>query len=151
MARMDLGEAAEAIAAEASEGSGLDDRPRADPSVLAVAYLGLRLVPSSRLHACLIEDRVYYPARASERDASYWIAHEVGHYLAREAKTPLTFDEEEIVASRIGCALILPRRAFLRDVRDGVRVVADLVALWPLATPRIVRRRLVELDALLVC
>jgi hypothetical protein len=147
---MDLGETAEAIAAEASEDSGLDDRPNADPSVLAVAYLGLRLVPSRRLSACLIEDRIYYPAKASERDAAYYTAHECGHVLARLAKARLDFDEEEIVASRIGCALLLPRRAFLRDVRNGVRVVADLVALWPLATPRIVRRRLVELDALVI-
>ena len=145
---MDLGEVAEAIAAEASEDSGRDDRPNADPSVLAVCYLGLRLVPSRRRSACLIEDRVYYPARASDRDVAYFVAHECGHWLARDAKSLLTEDEEEIVASRIGVALMLPRRAFLRDVRNGARVTADLVALWPLATPRIVRRRLVELDAL---
>jgi hypothetical protein len=148
MSAMDLGELSEAIAAEASEASGLDDRPNADPSVLAVAYLGLRLVPSRTVGPCLIEDRVYYPRRSSETSIAWYTAHECGHVLARLAKARLSHDDEEIVASRIGVALILPRRAILRDVRQGVRVVADLVALWPLATTRIMRRRLVELDAL---
>ena len=142
---VDLGEVAESIASEASEDSGLDDRPHAEPSILAVCYLGLRLVPSRTRGPCLVEDRVYYPARASERDIAYFVAHECGHWLARDARVRLREDEEEIVASRVGVALILPRRAFLRDARACGGAVPELVDLWPLATPTIIRRRLAEL------
>jgi len=144
---MDLWKTAEAIAAEASRDSGLDDRPNADPSVLAVAYLGLRLVPSKTLGPCLIEDRIYYPRGSSETLIAYAVAHEVGHFLARESRLRLSHADEEAVASRIGAALILPRRALLRDFRAGTRAVDDLVGLWPLSTARIMQRRLVELDA----
>ncbi len=136
---------AEALAEGASQESGLDDRPNADPSVLAVAYLDLRLVPHRRRGSRLEDGRIFYPARASLTDAAYFIAHECGHWLARDARMRLTRAEEEAVASRIGCALLLPRRAFLRDVRATGGNVAQLVALWPLVTPTIVRRRIDEL------
>ena len=142
---MDLGDLAEGIAADASEDSGLDDRPHADPAILAVCYLGLRLVPSRTRGPCLIEDRIYYPARASDRDVAYFVAHECGHWLARDARARLSEAEEELVASRAGVALILPRRAFLRDARSCDGVVAKIERLWPLATRAIIRRRLVEL------
>ncbi len=60
-------------------------------------------------------------------------------------------DEEEIAASRGSCALLLPRRAFLRDVRRyGVDLV-ELGALWDLASPWVLARRIAELnDALAV-
>lgn len=67
-------EEAEALAREASEESGLDDRPNADPLVLAVCYLGLRLVPHRGRGARLEPDAIFYPARASDRDAAYLVA-----------------------------------------------------------------------------
>jgi Zn-dependent peptidase ImmA (M78 family) len=144
---MDLGEEAEAIARAASEESGLDDRPNADPLVLAVCYLELRLVPRRGRHSRLVEDRIVYPATASEQQAAYFVAHECGHWLARDTRMRLTIEEEEAVASRAGCALLLPRRAFLRDADACGDDVRALVALWPLVTPTIVRRRLAELAA----
>ena len=141
---MDLHDLAESIATEASEDSGLDDRPHADPAVLAVAYLGLRLVPSRTVGPCLIEDRIYYPRHACETAGAWDLAHETGHFLARQARARLTPDEEELVASRIGCALLLPRRAFLRDVTATRADPCKLVELWPLVTLTIVRRRLDE-------
>jgi hypothetical protein len=144
---MDLGEEAEAIAREASEESGLDDRPNADPLVLAACYLRLRLMPRRGRHSRLVENRIIYPATADEQQAAYFVAHECGHWLARDSRMRLTIEEEEAVASRIGCALLLPRRTFLRDADVCGDDARALVLLWPLTTVTIVRRRLVELAA----
>lgn len=138
-------EAAEGIAAGVSSASGLDDRPNCDPAVIAVAYLDLHLVPQRGRGSRLDRDRIFYPARASACDAAYFIAHELGHWLARDARMQLSRPEEEVVASRIGCALLLPRIAFLRDARATGGDVEQLVRLWPLTTPTIVRRRIAEL------
>jgi hypothetical protein len=142
-----LAEAAESIARETSENSGLDDRPNADPMLIAVSYLGLRLVPRQMRGARLVNDWIMYPRSADEQHAAYAVSHEIGHWLAREANLRLSRAREEVVASRIGCALILPRRSFLRDVRNVGGDVTSLLVLWPLATERIVRRRLDELAA----
>lgn len=141
---VDFDDEAEAIARHASEESGLDDRPNADPLVLAVCYLDLRLVPRRGRGARLTDRSIIYPAAADERSAAYFVAHECGHALVRRARLRLSFDEEERAASRIGCALLLPRRAFERDARATNALVRELVQLWPLATPTIVRRRLLE-------
>lgn len=142
---VDLAEEAEGIAAHASQESGLDDRPNADPLILAVCYLGLQLVPRRGRGARLVGERIIYPAAASEQSAAYFVAHECGHWLARDARMRVTHAEEELVASRIGCALLLPRRAFLRDARATSDDVRTLASMWTLVTPTIVRRRLAEL------
>lgn len=144
---MDLAEEAEGIAAEASQQSGLDDRPNADPLVLAVCYLGLELVPRRGRGARLFNDRIYFPASANEQSAAYFVAHECGHVLARLARLALSDAEEEWVASRVGCALLLPRRAFLRDWRAARGDLDAMLRLWPLVTRTIVRRRAAELLA----
>lgn len=143
---MDLDDEAEAIAAEASAESGLDDRPHCDPLVLAVCYLGLRLVPRRGRGSRLVEDRILYPASASEHDAAYFVAHECGHALVRLARLRLSHELEERAASRVGCALLLPRRSFARDVRATAGDVRSLAALWCLATPTIIRRRMAEVS-----
>lgn len=136
---------AEALATDASEQSGLDDRPNADPAVMAVCYCGLRLVPHSSKAARLVGDQLFYPRGAAPTERAFLQAHEVGHDLVRHAGWKLPPAVEEIAASRIGCAIILPRRAFLRDVREGGADIRELLRLWPLASPWIVARRLCEL------
>lgn len=136
---------AEAIAAQASSESGLDDRPHADPLVLAAAYLQLRLMPRRGRCSRLLDGVIVYPAHADEQARAYFVAHECGHFLVRDVGLRVAEHEEEMLASRIGCALILPRRAFLRDARRCDEDVDQLRALWPLATAKIIRRRLAEL------
>lgn len=131
------------MARQATVESGLDDRPRCDPRVLAVSYLGLRLMPWPRAHPRLVEGVVWYPAEAPPDAQAYYVAHECGHELMRGER--LRGERLERVCSRIGCALLLPRRAFLRDVRRVGADVASLCELWPLASAEVVRRRLGEL------
>ena len=148
---MGMLEDAEDLAAHASAESGLDDRPHADPAVMAVCYCKLRLVPHRRRDARLVEDRLYFPRGAPPQERAFLQAHEVFHDLVRDerARAPrlwrISAAEEETVASRGGCALLLPSRAFLRDVRvEGVDL-ERLGALWTLASPWVLARRVAEL------
>lgn len=134
---------AEEVARQAVMGSGLDDRPRCDPRVLAASYLGLRLCPWPRRTAALLGEVVWYPAAASDQAQAYLVAHECGHELVRGERIEGQLLER--VCSRIGVALMLPRRAFARDARALGGNVDALRALWPLATETVIRRRLVEL------
>ncbi len=135
---------AEEIARQAVAGSGLDDRPRCDPRVLAASYLGLRLCPWPRRTAALLGEVVWYPAAASDQAQAYLVAHECGHELVRGERLegPLL----ERVCSRIGVALMLPRRAFLRDAARTHGDLDALCALWPLATRTVIERRIAELE-----
>jgi hypothetical protein len=132
----------ESLAEIACAESGLDDRPRCDPRTLAVSYCGLTLAPWGRARARLVDGIVWYPAAASEDAQAYLVAHEVGHDLIAHAGA-LPADEE-LAASRVGCALLLPRRPYLRDLRARGWDVPALRALWPLASPWIHARRIAE-------
>lgn len=134
---------AEEVARQATIESGLDDRPRCDPRVLAASYLGLALVPWPRRFASLVRGVVWYPAAASDDAQAYLVAHECGHELVRGER--LEGAHLERVCSRIGCALILPRRAFLRDARAVNGDTRALRSLWPLASDVVIERRLAEL------
>jgi hypothetical protein len=140
-----LGEWAEDLAWAASEESGLTDRPDADPRVLAVCYLGLRLCPRPRAEARLVGSRIIYPAEADEQGACYFVSHEVGHEIAIAAECPAA--AEERVASRIGVAIMLPRPAYRRDLAAVGWDLAALCRLWPLASPWIHARRIAEVAA----
>lgn len=136
---------AEELARRASAESTLTDRPRCDPGALAVGYLELRLAPMPRARPHLNGDLIVYPREASAQTAAYMIAHECGHHLLHIEGWRLDRDLEEQAASRIGIALMLPRSPFVRDALKTGRDPRALAALWPLATPRICLRRLVEL------
>lgn len=58
LGHMTLDDEAEAIAAEASDESGLNDRPIADPLVLAVCYLEKQLVPQRARRSRWVENRI---------------------------------------------------------------------------------------------
>lgn len=134
---------AEDIARQHIAESGLDDRPRCDPRVFAASYLGLRLASWGRRSAALVGDVVWYPAWAPDDAQAYFVAHECGHELVRGER--LEGAHLERACSRVGVALILPRRAFLRDVRAVGRDLDALRALWPLASRVVIARRLHEL------
>lgn len=140
---MDLGEI-EGIAQAALDESGLGDRPHADPCILAVAWGGLRLRPVAGAKPHLDGDVIVYPARANDQARAYFVGHELGHAMLSWAGVRLSRDDEERAASRIACAIILPRRPLLRDAAAGI----DLAAAWPLATAKMLRRRLVEVRQL---
>lgn len=133
---------AEEVARQASVESGLDDRPRCDPRTLAISYLGLTLIPWPRVRARLDGGVLWYPAEVDEQAQAYLVAHECGHDLVRGER--LEGQHLERVCSRIGCALILPRRAFLRDLRMHGPDLDALAALWPLASRWVIARRVAE-------
>lgn len=135
----------EGIAQSILDATGLDDRPRADPSVVAVAWAGLALCPEPGAKPHLVDGEIVYPSGASDDAAAYFIGHEVGHDALAYYGVRLSREAEERSASRIACALILPRRAFLRDARACAWSIAQLRELWPLASPWMLARRLVDL------
>lgn len=134
----------EEIARRASRESTLDERDRVDPRLLAVGYLRLRLRPRRGAHARLQRDVIVYDPDEPPDARSYRIAHECGHWLLRDEGWTLDRATEERAASRIAAALLLPRRAYLRDLgRTGWDLDA-LHELWPLASRWIHARRITE-------
>lgn len=136
----------EEIARRASAESTLDDRPKANPRLLAAGYLRLRLRPRIGAHAHLRRDVIIFDPTEPPDALAYLIAHECGHWLLHdEGWVNLERSTEERAASRIAAALLLPRRAYLRDLRRVGWNIADLHRLWPLASPWIHARRIAEL------
>lgn len=134
----------EALALEVSRECGLDDRPDADPCVIAVAWAGLELRPEPHSKPHLADGVIVYPAGAPPESVAYFVAHELGHDVLRWAGARLDRVHEERAASRIGSALLLPRRAFLRDVRATGADLRALRSMWPLATAWVLARRVCE-------
>jgi hypothetical protein len=134
----------EQLALEAHRESGLDDRPFADPCVMAVSWAGLRLRPEPHGRPHIADGVIVYPASASPPAVAYFVAHELGHDLLRWAGAKLDAGAEERAASRIGSALMLPRRGFLRDLHATGGDLGALRLLWPLATPWVLARRATE-------
>lgn len=133
---------AEDVARQHIAESGLDDRPRCDPRVFAASYLGLRLAPIRGSRPRLVDGVIWYPSEVSEDAQAYLVAHECGHELVRAER--LEGEHLERVCSRVGVALLLPRRAFLRDLRAHGPDLAALRALWPLASEWVIARRIAE-------
>lgn len=133
---------AEVVALNVSRASGLDDRPRCDPRVLALCHLGLRLIPHRREVTALVGDRIFYRSGQPDDATAYAVAHECGHLLARE--WGCSAELEEAAASRIGTAIMLPRAPYLRDLAMVGWDIPALCELWPLASPWIHARRIVE-------
>lgn len=135
----------EHIAETASNESGLTDRPRADPRTMAVSYCGLRLAPWVKARPKLVDGVIWYPANAAEASIAWYCGHEVGHDLLDYAGVRLRGARLERAASRIGVAVTLPRRAYLRDVAAEGWNLDALTTLWPLASRWVHARRIVDL------
>ena len=141
------GDDAEAIAWRASSESGLDDRPDCDPCVLAAAYLEMELAPVQGATPHINGRRIIYPAGEPPDAVAYYVGHEVGHVLVREEYPGLDGEVEEQAASRVGVALVLPRRAYLRDLGTVGWDLDALRLLWPLASLWIHARRIAEVTS----
>ena len=87
---------------------------------------------------------IIYPSSASPDAVAYFVGHEMGHQLILFAGHVLSRQAEERAASRIASALILPGRAFQRDLRSLGADLAALRDLWPLASPWVLARRICE-------
>jgi hypothetical protein len=135
----------EALAQRVIDESGLDDRPNADPRILATAWAELELRPEPHCKPHIADGVIHYPAGAELSAVGYFVAHEMGHDILRWAGERLPYEEEERAASRIGSALLLPRRAFLRDLDAHAWDLAALRDLWPLASLWVLARRTHEL------
>lgn len=129
---------------EACDESGLDDRPRCDPRVMAASYLGLRLAPWPGAHPRLVRGVLWYPSDTTEDAQAYFVAHEVGHALLG-SEHGLDGDALERAASRVGSGILLPRRAYMRDLSAVGWDLDALAALWPLASRWVHARRITEL------
>lgn len=135
----------EHIAETASNESGLTDRPKADPRSMAVNYCQLQLAPWGRTKPRLQNGVIWYPANAPEVSVVWWVGHEVGHRLLDDAGARLDGARLERAASRIGGAITLPRRAYLRDFMVTGWNLDALMDLWPLASRWVHARRIVDL------
>lgn len=126
-----------------------EDRDVFDPPIIAVGYLCLTLSPRDLLPESAWIDfeagRITYSKHTEKRRRSWIIGHETGHALIRLDGWRITRADEERAADRIADALMLPARRFIADAKRLGRDVAALVALWPLATPELVERRLGQL------
>lgn len=139
------GDEAEYLASVASSESGLDERG-CDPRVMAVNYCRLVLAPWPRAAPRLSGGVLHYPSNVPEDAQAFFVAHEVGHDLIEYAGVRLEGPELERACSRIAAALLLPRRAYARDVAALGWDVRALRKLWPLASPWIHARRIAEID-----
>lgn len=106
---------AEEAARQASEESGLDDRPRCDPRVLAAGYLGLELLPWPRTPPRLVDGVIWYPSEAREDAIAYYVAHECGHELVR--------------GERLEGDLLERVRPISRDASDAARSPVSMTCL----------------------
>jgi hypothetical protein len=138
---------AEALAWSACSESGLDDRPNCDPLVFAVGALDLILVPMARVEAHIVGRRLYYRSDDTAEGIAYCVSHECGHVLALDAWPHLDAETEELVASRIGVGLLLPRPRYRRDLHAHGWSLDVLRELWPLASPWIHARRIAEVTS----
>lgn len=137
----------EEIARRASDESTLNTRERVSPRLLAAGYLRLRLSPrvGASAHLDIARGRIVYDPTDAPEAQAYMIAHEAAHWLLRDEGWVLPRDLEERAASRIGVALMLPRRAYLESLRSTGWDLVALRRLWPLASMWILARRIVEL------
>lgn len=133
------------LAWAASVESGLDDRPRADPAVLAAGYYGLTLAPWPRAHARLVDGVIWYPSNETPDAQAFLIGHEVSHHIVDLAGIRLVGDELERACSTIATTLLLPDRAYRRDVAAVGWDICTLRKMWPLASPWIHARRIAEI------
>lgn len=138
------GDEAEHLAWVASCESGLVERGRCDPRLMAVNYCELQLAPWPRARPRLSSGVIWYPSGQPEDAEAFLVGHEVAHDLLNAAGVNLVGDPLERACSRIAAALLLPRPAFRRDLASVGWDVLALHELWPLASPWIIARRITE-------
>lgn len=132
---MDAG-ALEGIARDVLESTGLDTPP-VDAFELAAAC-GLVVCRSGAPGARLFRDCIYLdPTVRSERQHGL-VAHEVGHWALDRARERNT----ERAARYLAGALMLPRRAFERDLQETAWDLVELHRRHPNASYELIARRI---------
>jgi len=130
----------EGVALSLLRETGLDDPPQ-DAFALAHAC-GLQLVAGGRQHGCLGADgRLHYPGSVRRTRQHGVISHELGHWALRWAGEA----DGEVAASYVGGALMLPRRAFDRDLATTGWDLEQLRAKHINCSAEMIARRLVQL------
>lgn len=131
---------------ETWEGIALDvlDEAGADAPVSAFALaaacgLEVRLAPLAR--ARMAHGVIEVSAAARPRRQHGLVAHELGHWALERAEEPDT----EPGARYLAGALMLPRRAFDRDLTDTGWDLAELQARHPNASAEMIARRVTTL------
>lgn len=128
----------EAVARAVHEATGID--APVDARELAVAC-GLRLAHCGRGLALLDGDVVHYDPHARPQRQHGMIAHEVAHHVLRYHGER---DTEQAARYTAG-ALLLPRQAYDRDLRETAWDLDQLRARHPNASAEMLARRVAEL------
>jgi hypothetical protein len=128
----------EGVARAAHDATGIDAPVSAFD--LATAY-GLTCIPDERGGAFLDGDDVHYDGRARPVRQHGLVAHEVAHYLLRRHGE----DDPEPAARYTAGALMLPRRAYDRDLRETAWDLHELRRRHPNASAELCARRIAEL------
>jgi hypothetical protein len=128
----------EGVARAAHDATGIDAPVSAFD--LAAAY-GLICIPDERGGAFLDGDDVHYDCRARPVRQHGLVAHEVAHHLLRLHGE----DDSEPAARYTAGALMLPRAAYDRDLRETAWDLMRLQERHPNASAELCARRISEL------
>lgn len=132
-------EALEGVARDALESTGCDDPP-VDPFELADC-LRIEVRANRRGGGRREGNVVYVDMRARHVRACGICAHEIAHVLLDRAREPNT----EPGARYLSGALMLPRAAFDRDLRDTAWALDELRRRHPNASAEMIARRVVAM------
>ena len=128
----------EAVARATHDATGVD--APVDAFELATAC-GLRLEAGERGGAVLVDDIVRFDIHARPQRQHGLIAHEVAHYVLRWHGEP----DPEAAARYTAGALLVPRAAYDRDLRETAWDLDELRVRHPNASAELLARRIAEL------
>jgi hypothetical protein len=128
----------EAVARAVHDETGID--APVDARELAVAC-GLRLQAGPRGTASLVGDVLRYDAQARPQRQHGLIAHEVAHFVLRYHGEP----DPEPAANYTAGALLVPRAAYDRDLRETAWDLEQLRPRHPNVSAEMLARRIAEL------
>jgi hypothetical protein len=125
----------EGIAADVLEATGCDTPPVSALELAACCGIAVRLRPIAR--ARMVRDTIEVSASVRPRRMHGLIAHELGHWALARAGEP----DSELAARYLAGALMLPRRAFDRDLVTTGWSLEELQLRHPHASAEMIARR----------
>lgn len=130
----------EGVATNLLEEAGCEDPPVSAIDLADCCELTVR--PARLLRARLVRGNVIeVNALARTTRLHGLVAHEIGHWALRRAGEPSTEDAARYLVG----ALLLPRRAFDRDLRETQWDLEELRRRHPNASAEVIARRIVQL------